>query len=174
MISNPQIFPETPGIPIVFAESTQAMGSERFAKNKFVDDEAAYSEDDADLDAPLAELALTDPEEARLIELDQQFINDEEPLPEFLDNEQSSQEESPPVAVRRSSRLNRTGSAEDPRTKALPNHHAQHSDFGSSDSEASTKSSSEDEEDKQKKRGECGKDKTKRKPRANKAKSKSK
>jgi hypothetical protein len=148
------------------------MGCERFAKSKFVEDEAAHSDGESDIDTQLVGLALTDPEEARNIELDQQFINDEPPLPEFLDDDPSSddEEEAPPVAVRRSGRLNRTGSAQDPRTKALLNHHAPHIDFGSSDSEKSTKSysHSEDEGKKQKKRG---KDKTKRKPRVNQTRS---
>ena len=69
MISNPQIFPGTPGIPIVFAEFTQAMGCERFAKSKFVEDEAAHSGGESDIDTQLVGLSLTDPEEARNIEL---------------------------------------------------------------------------------------------------------
>ena len=70
VISIPQMFPGTPGVEIVFAESTQAMGCERIAKSKFVDDETAHSGDDLDLDKPLNNLALIDPEEARNIELD--------------------------------------------------------------------------------------------------------
>ena len=173
VISNPQIFLGTPDSLIVFAESTQAMGCERFPKSKFVDGETAHSGDESDLDAPLSNLALTDPEEARLIELDQQFINDEPPLPSFVDDDPSSDDEEDVPPVRRSGRLNRTGSAQDPRTKALLNHHAEHIDFGSSDSEPSTKSYSHsaDEGDKQKKRGERGKDKTKRKPRVNQTRS---
>ena len=49
----------------VFAESTQAMGCERFAKSKFVDDETVHSGDESDLDAPLGKLALRDLEEAK-------------------------------------------------------------------------------------------------------------
>ena len=63
VISNPQIFLGTPDSLIVFAESTQAMGCERFPKSKFVDDETAHSGDDSDVDAPLSNLALTDPED---------------------------------------------------------------------------------------------------------------
>ena len=36
------------------------------------------------------------------------------------------EEEAPPVAVRRPGRLNRTRSAQDPCTKAVLNHHAEH------------------------------------------------
>ena len=170
MISNPQIFPGTPSSPIAFAESTQAMGCERFPKSKFVDDETAHSGDDSDLDAPLSNLALIDPEEARDIELDQQFINDEPPLPAFLDDDPSSNDEKEAPPVWRSGRMRRNGYVEDPRTRALLNHHAEHIDFGSSDSEPSTKSYSHSagEEDKQKKRG---KDKTKRKTRVNQTRS---
>ena len=175
VISNPQIFQSSPGTSSVFAESTQAMGCERIAKSKFVDDETAHSGDDSDLDEPLSNLALTDPEEARNIQLDQQFINDEQELP--LDDESSSdgKEEAPPVAVRRSGRLNRTGSAQEPRTKAVVvSHHAEQIDFGSSDSEQPTKSysTSEDEKVKRKKRThERGKDVAKRKPRAKQSRS---
>ena len=86
-----------------------AMGCERIAKVKFVDDETAHSGDDSDLDEPLSNLALTDPEEAYNMHLDQQFINDEQEVP--LDDESSSdgEDEAPPAAVRRSGRLNRTG-----------------------------------------------------------------
>ena len=115
------------------------MGCERFAKSKFVHDETAHSGDESDLDAPLGNLALHDPGEARLIELDQQFIDDDPPLP-LQDDDPSSDDEVVAAPVRRSGRLNRTVSAQDPRTQALLNHHAQHIDFGSSDSEASTKS----------------------------------
>jgi hypothetical protein len=153
----------------------QAMGIERCAKSKFVEDEAADSGDESDIDTQLVDLALTDAEEARNIELDQQFINDEQESPARLDDDPSSddEEEAPPVAVRRSGRLNRTGSAQDPLTKAVLNHHVQHIDFGSSDSEQPTNSysHSEDEGDQQKKRGERGKDKSKRKPRVNQTRS---
>ena len=115
VISNlrAQIFPGTPGRLIVFAESTRrwvARGSQR-ARSLMM--RLLTQVMSPIWTPPLSNinLALIDPEEARAVELDKQVIDDDPSLPPFVDDDPSSDDEEDAPPVRRSSRLDRIGSA---------------------------------------------------------------